>query len=151
MVEVEPQARALADGIEARLPLWVERSVERVLVAHQGCADAGVMAEAVQAGRRAAADIGPRVRSLLAADIDAQHTNPLSILRQAVRYPTGVLRRAGVPPAARDRFAEERFPDDDYDLTPASFADIHPDLFEPGVAWGAAKAWLHKHRHATSR
>lgn len=150
-VSVEEQARALADGVEATLPGWVERSVRRVLVAHQGCADPEVMAWARAAGERARADVVPRVRALLGLDIDDQRTNPLSLLRQAVRYPTEVLRQAGVPPVQRDRFSEERFPDDDYDLTPASFSDIDPALFEPGMAWGAAKAWVHKQRHGTRR
>ena len=52
-----------------------------------------------------------------------------------------------MPPVERDDFAREAFPDDDYDLTPASFADVDPSLFEPGVAWGAAKAWTHRQRH----
>ncbi|HSH61546.1 MAG TPA: hypothetical protein VK988_18250 [Acidimicrobiales bacterium] len=147
MAVLEEQARALADGVDATLPRWVERSVERLLVAYSGSADPAAMAAARDAGKRARADVGARVRALLDADIDEQHTNPLSILRQAVRYPTDVLRRAGVPPVERDRFAEERFPDDDYDLTPASFADIDPSLFDVGVEWGAAKAWVHKQRH----
>ena len=150
-VNMEEQARALADAVDATISGWVGRSVQRVLMARQGSVDPEVMASARAAGERARADVGARVRALLAVDIDEQRTNPLALLRQAVRYPTEVLRQAGVPPVARDRFSEERFPDDHYDLTPASFADIHPDLFEPGVAWGAAKAWLHKHRHATSR
>lgn len=146
---MDEQARALIDGIDARLAGWVERSVERVLTAHRGSVDPEAMAEARRAGERARAHIVPRVRALVMADIDEQRANPLSILRQAVPYPTEVLRQAGVPPVERDRFAAERFPDDDYDLTPASFADIHPSLLEPGVAWGAAKAWAHKQRHAT--
>lgn len=145
--QLEEQARNLAEGVEASLPRWVERSVERMIVAHLGSADAVVMAMARRAGEQARAHIGPRVRALLSADIDEQWANPLSILRQAVAYPTEVLRQAGVPPVQRDRFAEERFPDDDYDLTPASFADIDPSLLDPGLAWGAAKAWLHKQRH----
>ena len=40
----------------------------------------------------------------------------------------------------RDRFAEQTFPDDVYDLVPASFADVDPSLHEPGLLWGAAKA-----------
>jgi hypothetical protein len=35
------------------------------------------------------------------------------------------------------------FPDDVYDLTPASFADVDPALHEPGLVWGAAKAHVH--------
>ncbi len=144
-------AQDLIASIDASLAGWVERSVERVLTAYRGSVDPQVMAEARAAGEAAQADIVPRVRALLTADIDEQRTNPLSILRQAVPYPTEVLRRAGVPAVERDRFAADRFPDDDYDLTPASFADIHPSLLDAGVAWGAAKAWAHKQRHATPR
>jgi hypothetical protein len=150
-MSMDERAAALSEGIEASLPGWVERSVERLLVAHRGRADPDVMSAARRAGEEARADIGRRVRELLAADIDRQSTTPLSLVRQAVRYPTDVLRQAGVPPVERDRFSEERFPDDLYDLTPASFADLDPSLLEPGVAWGAAKAWLHKQRHASPR
>jgi len=52
-----------------------------------------------------------------------------------------------MPPVQRDSFAEASFPDDDYDLAPASLADVDPDLLEPGLAWGAAKAMAHRRRH----
>ena len=147
-MDLDERARALADGICGALPGWVERSVERLVTAYRGEADPAVMIEATEAAAGAAADVGARVRALLDADIDEQHTNPLSLLRQAVVYPTEVLRRAGVPPVERDAFAEERFPDDVYDLTPTSFADIDPTLADLGLAWGAAKAWEHRRRHA---
>jgi hypothetical protein len=51
-----------------------------------------------------------------------------------------VLAGAGVPPVARDPVAVEAFPDDPYDLTPGSLADLDPGLVEAGIAWGAAKA-----------
>lgn len=143
--------KALADGICEALPGWVERSVERLLVAYEGAADPAVMVAAREAGVRAAAEVGSRVRVLLAADIDEQRSNPLSLVRSAISYPTEVLRRAGVPPVERDSFAEERFPDDDYDLTPTSFADLDEGLRELGLRWGAAKAWEHKRRHARTQ
>ena len=149
MDDMDEQAKALADAIEAALPAWVARSVERVLAQTGRRADPAVTAAAAAAGVRARDEIGPQVRALLEADVDEQRTTPLSILRTAVRYPTAVLRDAGVPPIERDDFAREAFPDDVYDLTPASFADVDPSLFEPGVAWGAAKAWTHKQRHQT--
>ncbi|MGH9207304.1 MAG: hypothetical protein ACRD1G_12200, partial [Acidimicrobiales bacterium] len=74
-------------------------------------------------------------------------STPLSLLRLAVRYPTEVLRRAGVPPVERDPFTESRFPSDDYDLTPASLGQIDPVLAEIGLTWGAAKAMSHRRRH----
>lgn len=142
------QASALADGIEAALPGWVERSVERVLGAWGGDVDrARVRAEARRAGEMARDEVGPQVRELLAADIDLQWTNPLALVRAAVRYPTTVLAAAGVPPLVRDEDQERLFPDDVYDLTPANFGDVDPDLAEIGLAWGAAKAFEHLQRH----
>lgn len=137
---MEEHGRALADGMEAALPGWVVRSVGRFLP------DPGPAAE--EAGRRAAADIAGAVRNLLAQDVDDQRTTPLALLRAAVAYPTAVLQAAGVPPVDRDRFAVERFPDDPYDLTPATLADIDPSLADVGLAWGAAKAFEHKRRHS---
>ena len=53
---------------------------------------------------------------------------------------TDVLRSAGVPPVVRDEMAESAFPEDLYDLSPATFADLAPELAEAGLVWGAAKA-----------
>jgi hypothetical protein len=144
---VEEPARALLDGIDAALPAWVERCVEGRLVEYRGAADAEAMAAAAAAGQQARQEVVPLVRALLEADIDAQATTPLSLLRRAVRYPTEVLRSAGVPPVQRDDFAERAFPEDDYDLAPASLADVDPGLAEPGMVWGAAKAMAHRRRH----
>lgn len=141
-------AEALADGIDASLPGWVERSVVRVMTAAVGSVPPEVVAAARAAGTRAGRDVGPLVRALLDADIDQQRTTPLAILRSAaVPYPTEVLREAGVVPVERDPFAAQRFPDDLYDLAPASFADLAPELGPVGIAWGAAKAFDHKQRH----
>jgi hypothetical protein len=125
-------AHDLADAIERAIPRWVERCVLRFA--------AGAGDRAAEAGGRAAEDIGQRVRALLQADVDDQRSNPLAELRTAVRYPTEVLLDLGVAPVARDRFAESAFPDDVYDLTPATWSDVDPSLTEPGVVWGAAKA-----------
>ena len=137
-------ATALADGIEAALPGWVLRCVQTRHREGLGSdAPPAVVADADRAGAEAAADVGPEVRALLTLDIDEQATNPLSIVRRAARHPTEVLRRAGVAPVDRDATARRQFPLDDYDLTPTSFADLDPDLHEPGLIWGAAKAHVH--------
>jgi hypothetical protein len=148
MVDMDTYALALADGIDAVLATWVVRSVATIVTAWSGEVPVEVAVAAEEAGQRARAEVGGAIRDLLAADIDDQRTTPLALLRTAVRYPTEVLRAAGVPGVERDRFAEEAFPDDDYDLSPASFADIDPSLADPGLAWGAAKAFAHKRRHA---
>ncbi len=149
---MEPEARLaeLADelvvAVVAALPGWVERCVvER--------SAPGVVvppARVADAGREAADEVGERLGALLAADVDEQWTGPLAVIRGAVRYPTDVLREVGAPPVDRDADAQRLFPDDPYDLTPASFADVHPDLHGPGLAWGAAKAFVHRRRHQPS-
>jgi hypothetical protein len=142
-------AVALADGIEQALPGWVEDSVARIMTAWVGSVPPDVAAAARSAGRQAQAEVGACVRALLMADIDDQSTTPLAILRvAAVPYPTEVLKHAGVPAVVRDDFVAEAFPDDLYDLGPAAFADLDPALGDIGIAWGAAKAFEHKRRHA---
>lgn len=125
-------ASALADAIESALPRWVRRVASGV--------DPAPVVAAVM----------PQVRALLAADIDDQRTTPLAVIRDvAVPLLTSALRDAGVPAPAegrRDPFVAERFPDDVYGLTPSSWADIDESLLEPGIAWGAAKAFTHKQR-----
>jgi hypothetical protein len=148
MAQVDDYAKALADGIDASLPTWVVRCVLTLMMAWAGEVPPDVALAAEEAGQRARTEIGGAIRRLLDADIDEQRTTPLALLRAAVRYPTEVLEAAGVPGLERDRFAEEAFPDDIYDLSPARFADIDPALAEVGLAWGASKAFAHKRRHA---
>ncbi|MHB8467759.1 MAG: hypothetical protein ACYDH6_08085 [Acidimicrobiales bacterium] len=141
-------AKALADGIVDALPGWVERAVDRVHRHALGPPPSHVVEAATRAGVAAAAEIGPSIRELLDRDIDEQTSTPLAVIRDAVRFPTAVLLDVGVPPVPRDRADAAMFPADVYGLTPANFADVDPSLVDPGIAWGAAKAWLHRERHA---
>lgn len=148
-------AATLADAVDATLAGWVERAVVARWHAWRGApAPAEVVARAQAAGERARADLIPELRALLAADVDAQRANPLAIVRRAVPYATAVLRDAGVPPIERDAHAQHLFPDDDYDITPATFGDLAPSVHEPGLVWGAAKAHVllaRRRRHTTER
>ena len=143
MTTLEEHAVALADAIDDVLPGWVERCVRSRLTT----VPRHVAAAAKEAGERARAEVGGAVRELLLRDVDDQRGNPLALLRAAVRYPTEVLLAAGATVVERDKFSRERFPNDDYDLTPANWSDIHPSLNELGITWGAAKAFEHKRRH----
>ncbi len=134
-------ADALLEAVTLALPGWVERVVaERYVQWSHRSAPPAVLEEARQAGQEALAAVEPPLRDLLATDVDAQRTNPLSIIRTAVRFPTAVLTGAGVPPVERDQHAVALFPDDHYDLSPAAFADLGDSVHEPGLVWGAAKA-----------
>ena len=136
-------ARALADGIEREIAGWIERSARRVLDDQGIAVDAGLAADLAGAAAAARADAVPRLRALLASDVDAQAANPLAVLRGVVGFPTAVLRAAGARPVPRDEFEQRSFPDDVYGLSPATFADVDPSLHEPGLVWGAAKAHVH--------
>jgi len=131
------------------VPEWVVRLVTTTLDWQQVALTEETRAAAADAGAAAQAWVGERLRALLAADIDDQATTPLSILRTAVSFPTAVLRAAGAQTVRRDMFAVEKFPDDEFALTPASLADVDPALGDLGVQWGAAKAWAHRERHGT--
>jgi len=133
-------ATALADAADDALGPWVRRCVARVADAWRPGTSADVAEATDQAADAAREEIGRQLRTLLDTDVDQQRTGPLAVLRSGVRFPTAVLRAAGVPPVAREAFAQQAFPDDVYDLAPASFADVDPALHEPGLVWGAAKA-----------
>ena len=92
------------------------------------------------------ADLEPRVRAVLAADVDEAAGSPLAVIRDGLGRFTGVLRDLGLEPAARDDFSRQHFPDDDYGLAPASFAEVHESLHDPGLVWGAARAHVHLRR-----
>ncbi|MGD9704818.1 MAG: hypothetical protein AB7Q42_02300 [Acidimicrobiia bacterium] len=118
---------------------WIERCIRDRLAAaatpfepHQRAA-----ADAAAAAR---AQVRAELSALFEIDVDAQRTNPLAVLRRAVVHPTAVLRAVGVPPVRRSEFDERAFPDDIYDLSPATWRDVAEDLQEPGLIWGAWKA-----------
>lgn len=140
----------LADLLEDVLGPWVERCVA------MRCEQSGttftpeVARAAAEAGDRCRSEVAPALRALLGADVDDQRSTPLSLLRDAVRYPTEVLAGAGVPEVVRDEFAERHDPADVYGLAPASFADVDESLTGPGIAWSAAKAFVHRVRHGAA-
>lgn len=126
------------------VPRWLVRCVVNT-ARHAGLAPGddqltNVAADAALMSRDAAPIVLAALERLLATDVDAQSTNPLSVLRQAVRYPTEVLVRHGVRVRPRDDFAVRAFPDDVYGLSPATWADVDESLAEPGLVWSAWKA-----------
>jgi hypothetical protein len=98
-------------------------------------------ADAVVAGDAAAARVVASLREFFATPPADQRTTPLEIVRTATRDVTEVLAAAGIPPVERDEFAERAFPDDRYDVTPATLADLGDDELGPlQLVWGLAKA-----------
>lgn len=133
-------AAALAEAVDAIAAPWLRNLVE---MRAPGVAESVDVREALNSS---AEMVVAALRDQLGRDISKQTTGPLEILRQAVGFATTILTDAGVEQVERGEFETRAFPDDVYDLTPASFADVHPDLHEPGLMWGAAKAHVHLRR-----
>ncbi len=138
-------ASALADSLDRHVPEWIRLILGQRAGAVDG-SELGAVAERIAAGP--GAEVLTEVRRLLETDIDQQWSSPLEIVRRLVPVLSEELRAMGAEPVARDARTIEISPDDDYRLTPATFAEIHADLHEPGLAWGAAKAHVHLKRHA---
>jgi hypothetical protein len=134
---------ALLAAAERAVGPWVQDAVARRVEAWSSRPPSpDVLRSAAAAARRAEAEVLPRLRALLEADVDEQRSTPLSVLRRLVPHATAVLAEAGVPPVQRDELAEAAFPEDLYDLSPASFAAFGPEVAEAGLHWGAAKAFV---------
>lgn len=145
--ELHSASAALGEAVAARLGPWVRQCVIERAEQSGRAIGRGEERAADLAARRATAEVVPRMRALLEADLDAQADTPINVLRRAVPYATDALRELGVPPLRRDRFTTERFPDDDYALVPATMAVLGEDVGELAIVWGAAKALAHRRRH----
>jgi hypothetical protein len=136
---------ALVEGVARALPAWAARAADALLTAWGGV-DADrhqeVVAEAREAGERAARRVAAELRGLLALDPAEQRATPLEIIRSAVAEPTAVLAAAGLPDVVRDPFEEQAWPDDRFGLVPRTLRDLDPDLAAIHFAWGMAKASL---------
>ena len=135
----QPPSEELLATARRVVPGWLRRIT--VAAAERGGVDPATFGGELDT---MVAEVAPRtceqLAELLATDVDEQTANPLSVFRNAVDGPTALLRAHSVPARPIDSFHVERFPDDVYGLGPASWADVHPELHEPGMMWGAWKA-----------
>ena len=130
----------LIGAIDRVVENWLLRVAVDLYRAHRGDVDPEFLESATAAAREGGRWTVERLRSTLEVDVDAQRVNPLQTLREAVRFPSEVLRTAGVPSIVRDEYDERINPDDIYGIGPAHWNDIDESLTEPGIIWGAAKA-----------
>ena len=144
---MDEYAQALYESVTAAVPGWIERSALRVLAQGDREPTGDVISAITAAGLQAQAEVDAELKALLEADIDEQPTTPLTVVRRVIRHATVVLLAAGIPPVERDETQRRLFPDDIYDLTPATFGDVDPSLTEPALIWGAHKAMAHLQRH----
>jgi hypothetical protein len=77
---------------------------------------------------------------LLILPFPDQRRGPLEVFQEAMKFPTDVLRQAGVETPRRDSAAEAALPGDSYDLAPASSRDLGEEVWAIHLTWGATKA-----------
>lgn len=145
------RGRALVDAVDGVVVEWLAWLVTERVRQSTGHVDVEIAADAAAEAESARGPILEELRQLLAADADDQRASPLDVLRRATRVSGAVLDRHGIPEVRRDAFARRNFPEDRHDLVPATWADIHPSLHEPGMAWGAAKAFVHLRRRSDAK
>lgn len=133
----EPAADLLEVAARVTEP-WLRRGIVRA--ARAGGVDATAWDDLDRIVADTAADLLTALERLLATDVDEQRNNPLSLFRGAIGAPTALLREHGVPEPHVDRFAADHFPDDPYQLGPATWNDVDDELQTPGLTWGAWKA-----------
>ena len=143
------ESRRPVDDLQAALhtfvPVWMRASVTRVVEQQRldGVTAVELMDQRLpDAAAAALADLD----GLLDTDVDTQRTSPLALVRSHVAELTSILAALGARPAQRDPVDVRVSPDDHFGLGPATWADIHPELAEPGLTWGAWKAAVILHR-----
>lgn len=128
---------ALLDAARRVVPGWLRRTT--IEAGRRGGVDPEQLERHIDAVvDRSSGELLERLADLLATDVDEQRTTPLTLLRNAVREPTRLLRELGAVP--RSSPEPGRLPDDVFGLGPATWSDVDPSLHEPGLAWGAWKA-----------
>ncbi len=130
-------------AVLASIDGWIGRCLARVGLRREQLGDD--FAETVKACR---AWLDERLAALLGADVDAQHTTPLALLRAASAFATELARVHGAIAVPRSDEEVERFADDIYGFAPSTWSDIDDDLVEPGLRWGVTKAYAHRQRHS---
>ena len=137
--EMNQYSERLLRGMESAALEWLRTSFDRVVSSQE-------LHESVDAVRRDRAIESARdrlvseLRVLLESEAWEQRRNPLDLVRECTGSLSEELAAIGARPVARDEFQERSFPGDAFDLCPATWADVRPDLHEIGLEWGAWKA-----------
>ena len=86
------------------------------------------------------AELEETLADLLARPEVEQSRSPLELVRHATRHVTEALAGLGVQRPTRDQFLAETYPEDLYDLYPASSQSLGEEVWRLHLEWGKAKA-----------
>ena len=136
---MNPYSTRLLETMQDVTEPWLRGLVERV-VSSQGLAASVDVERLERVISSARSDLIAALSRLLEQEAWEQRRNPLEVVRGVTTGLTAELAALGARPVPRDEFKERSFPDDVFDLAPATWSDVHPDLHEVGLEWGAWKA-----------
>ena len=146
---MNPYSTRLLETMQVVTEPWLRGLVERI-VSSQGMSDSVDVERLEGVISSARSDLLAALHRLLEIDAWEQRRNPLELVRGATMGLTVELASLGARSVPRDEFKERSFPDDVFDLAPATWSDVHPDLHEVGLEWGAWKAAaIMSHRKAS--
>ena len=146
---MNPYSTRLLETMQAVTESWLRGLVARVVEA-QGLGALVDLERLEGVISSARTDLLASLNRLLEQDAWEQRRNPLELVRGATVGLTAELAAFGARPVPRDEFKERSFPDDLFDLAPATWSDVHPDLHDVGLEWGAWKAAaIISHRKST--
>lgn len=137
---LSPYAQRLLTVVVDAVPAWVDSVVRKHVRRSFGVVSEDVAALIVIAAKDAQNYVSEQLTVLMNTDVDHQQTNPLQILRDAAKFPTRVLKDAGVATPVRDHFDEQINPHDVYGLGPYTWRDLGEEVHDAGIEWGAWKA-----------
>lgn len=143
-------AGQLREAVVEAVPGWMHRSVGRVINQQRIEAPDGLDHWLAEATERCCAFVDRDLEALFACDPDEQRGTPLGVLRNAVRFPSEVLDRAGAKSVVRGDVDRWAVPNDHYNLSPGNMADLSERAHELSIAWGAGKAHIHLKRRRKS-
>ena len=137
---MDQYSAALLAAVDSSFVAWLQNCAIDACVRSLGACSDDLATSARQMAEKARPIVVGELEQLLGLDPEQQRTNPLSVLRNAVNYPTDLLLANNVPPPVRSSFDTRVHPRDVYGLSPATWADVDQSLSEPGLIWGAWKA-----------
>lgn len=133
---------ALGDVVVAAVPLWLRG----VFIARLG-SDARLDERFDDLVTRLQSELKDRFTRLATADIDEPISGPLEQIRQATSGATYLLRELDASPVVRDEAVATLYPEDVFSIGPTAARELGQEVHDASIAWGAAKAYLHLHRH----
>jgi hypothetical protein len=126
------EAARLKEAVVAAFPHYAWERLDELGVVAGSTVNAAI--------KSAVAELERALADLLSQPEDEQNRSPLELVREATQPVTAALAALGLRPPPRDLFLTETYPEDVYDLYPASSQSLGEEVWRLHLEWGKAKA-----------